>query len=322
MGLGEQGPADVQFAVSPMQHLLLGVLQVRAPAPARRWWRSVRSRVPARALPLIDLVAANNDHFPDFLTPPMPQARPESCLADELDVVSSISTARLHDEVGRYAELGPIPRPAAQLLDGGNRQLRRIVQAAHALYQACMADDWPDMVKMLNTDISMRRSALGEQGTGRMLAGVHRCFRDPTLFQLNLRVSVPIPQRPAHEAGGTAIVLAPNLFLAGTISPVITSPWQRPMFAYSSSQTVLPPPPATDGLVALIGKGKAAALRAIGAGRTTTELAALLRVSTPAASQHTATLRAAGLIASTRHGQRVVHALTPVGTALLDANPT
>jgi DNA-binding transcriptional ArsR family regulator len=116
-------------------------------------------------------------------------------------------------------------------------------------------------------------------------------------------------------------VLAPNLFLFGALSPAFTSPWQQPLFVYTSARSAPSPAAAVDGLVALIGKGKAAALRAIGTGRTTTDLAAHLEVSASAASQHTATLRAAGLITSTRHGQRVVHTLTPLGTDLLNANP-
>ncbi|MFC5762139.1 ArsR/SmtB family transcription factor [Actinacidiphila bryophytorum] len=43
-------------------------------------------------------------------------------------------------------------------------------------------------------------------------------------------------------------------------------------------------------------------------------------MSPPAASQHTATLRAAGLISTTRQGQRVIHTVTSLGTDLLNAN--
>ncbi|MBM9437069.1 helix-turn-helix transcriptional regulator [Streptomyces bryophytorum] len=57
-----------------------------------------------------------------------------------------------------------------------------------------------------------------------------------------------------------------------------------------------------------------------GSRATTTELAARLNVSPPAASQHTATLRAAGLISTTRQGQRVIHTVTSLGTDLLNAN--
>jgi DNA-binding transcriptional ArsR family regulator len=77
-----------------------------------------------------------------------------------------------------------------------------------------------------------------------------------------------------------------------------------------------------DGLAGLIGAGRARALRAIGVGCTTGELAARLGVSAPTASQHTAALRNADLIVTVREGQRVRHLLTDLGDALLSANPT
>ncbi|TWF73365.1 ArsR/SmtB family transcription factor [Kitasatospora viridis] len=320
--LGVQGPAKVEFAVSPMQHLLIGLNQhSRTPLPGRRWWHAVRSRVPARALPLVNLVTANPYYLPDFLTPPMPQVGRDIRLADELDVISSIGTERIHDELGLYAELGPVPRPVAELLDGGTRPLQRLVLAVHAVYRACLADDWPDMVKRLNADITMRQRVVADRGTSRMLAGVGREFSNPARFETTIAAAVPVPQRPEDEADGVKLVLAPNLFLDGRISCSFTSPWQQPLFLYTPSRTIIAPPAGIDGLIALIGKGKAAALRAIGDGRTTTELAARLQISAPAASQHTATLRAAGLITTTRHGQRVLHTVTALGTGLLEANP-
>jgi DNA-binding transcriptional ArsR family regulator len=318
---GVQGPTGVQFAISPMQHLLIGLDQHgRTPAPRRRWWLSVRSRVPARAQPLLDLMAANPFYLPDFLTPPMPRSGRGVSLADELDVISSVSTERLHDELGRYAELGPLPRQVAELLDGGNRQLRHLVRSVDALYRSCLADDWTDMAKRLDADIVRRRGIQGAEGTSRMLAGIHPAFTDPTRFEVTIPAPVPVPQRPAYEADGVEITLAPNLFSGGELSVAFTSPWQKPLFVYSPAPTPPEPTAADDSLVALIGKGKAATLRAIGAGATTTELAARLNVSPPAASQHTATLRAAGLISTTRQGQRVIHTVTSLGTDLLNAN--
>ncbi|WP_280683321.1 helix-turn-helix domain-containing protein [Kitasatospora sp. MAA19] len=322
VAFGARDLANVRFAISPIQHLVIGLQQDSgAPLPARRWWRSVRSRVPGRALPLIELVAAHPLYLPDFLTPPIPLVPGGVSIADELDVISAVSTEQVHGELCRYAELGPTPRPVAQLLDGGSAQVNRLIQAVHALYRACLADDWPDMVKRLNADISMRRGTLGDQGTGRMLADVHQAFSDPTRFQLTLQGTAPTVPEHLKRSAAAGFVLSPNLFLGGMISPSIASPWQQPLFAYTASEAVQPPPPAVDGLTALIGKGKAAALRAIGAGCTTTELAVRLGVSAPAASQHTATLRAAGMITSIRDGQCVVHTLTPLGTGLLTANP-
>ncbi|MFJ9539222.1 ArsR family transcriptional regulator [Streptomyces sp. NPDC101225] len=55
---------------------------------------------------------------------------------------------------------------------------------------------------------------------------------------------------------------------------------------------------------------------------TTTALAAALRLAPSTASRHAAVLREAGLVATRRAGNRVLHHRTILGRALLDrANP-
>ncbi|WP_082122120.1 winged helix-turn-helix domain-containing protein [Frankia sp. CpI1-P] len=52
-------------------------------------------------------------------------------------------------------------------------------------------------------------------------------------------------------------------------------------------------------------------------GTSTSQLADLLGVSSAAVSQHTAVLRAAGLIATRRNRNLVLHTITPLGRLLL-----
>lgn len=71
-------------------------------------------------------------------------------------------------------------------------------------------------------------------------------------------------------------------------------------------------------LHALLGPTRAAILRASASGSTTTEAARRAGVTPTTASHHTGVLRDAGLIASHRHANTVLHTLTPLGAALLD----
>ena len=76
--------------------------------------------------------------------------------------------------------------------------------------------------------------------------------------------------------------------------------------------------PATgDPLAALIGRTRAAVLRSLDGGTTTTELARRLGISVSGAS-HASALRAAGLVSSRRDRNRVLHATTDLGGQLLD----
>lgn len=74
------------------------------------------------------------------------------------------------------------------------------------------------------------------------------------------------------------------------------------------------------GLTALLGRTRAKALRANAVGCTTTELARALGVAPATASEHATVLRNARLISTRRHRNAVLHTLTPLGAALLDAN--
>jgi DNA-binding transcriptional ArsR family regulator len=70
----------------------------------------------------------------------------------------------------------------------------------------------------------------------------------------------------------------------------------------------------------LIGPTRAAILDTIQTGRSTTELARRVGVSAGSVSQHTAVMRDAGLILTTRVGKAVIHTLTPTGIAVLNAS--
>ncbi|MFI5976235.1 ArsR/SmtB family transcription factor [Streptomyces sp. NPDC051452] len=77
-------------------------------------------------------------------------------------------------------------------------------------------------------------------------------------------------------------------------------------------------PGQEEALRALLGAGRAAALRSIvmSGGVTGRQLASLLGVSNAAASRHAAVLRRAGLIRTLRRGQAVAHVATPLGYQL------
>ncbi|MFE3649003.1 ArsR/SmtB family transcription factor [Streptomyces sp. NPDC059152] len=70
-------------------------------------------------------------------------------------------------------------------------------------------------------------------------------------------------------------------------------------------------------LGALVGHTRAAALEALREGCSTGELAERLGISLAGASKHAAVLRRSGLVTTSRNRNTALHALTPLGTALL-----
>ncbi|MEU9155587.1 DUF5937 family protein [Streptomyces sp. NPDC048417] len=93
----------------------------------------------------------------------------------------------------------------------------------------------------------------------------------------------------------------------------------QPVLVYPVHGLRAPAPerPPEVSLAALLGRTRAAALRSLALGATTSELAGVLGVSVPTASHHTTVLRDAGLVFSHRHHNTVLHTLTPLGAALL-----
>lgn len=324
--LGSADLARVRFAVSPMQHLLFG-LQGDTPS-SDRWLRRVGRHLPGSARGFVELATAHPSlYIPDFLSPaiPRPAVGGRSAIDDELDAIRAVSAGQLGDELRMYDRMRPPPRLALELRDGGTRALTRLTEGIRDLYRACLAEDWPDISRRLNTDIGRRVAFMGEEGAAAMLAGLHPTMRDIAGLHLEVEVHAQGTISPweSYTSPGHGILIAPNLFLDGYLSPSL-SPWQAPQFAYTASHAPAPDSAKRrhrDALAALLGRGRAGVLRAVGSGCTTAELAKRLQVSAPTASVQAAALREAGLIATSRDGRQVRHTLTSIGVALLEANP-
>ncbi|WP_078971113.1 ArsR/SmtB family transcription factor [Streptomyces chattanoogensis] len=143
---------------------------------------------------------------------------------------------------------------------------------------------------------------------------------------------------PYVEPNGRGLLLSPSLFLQdagvlvpsppGTVegSPVLVFP-DRPHdhCGLLSDEGLLSMPAATrrsqENLAALMGRTRAAVLNGLRDGCSNGELAEKLGVTPAAVSQHTATLRNAGLISTRRSGSQVVHTVTALGRHLLRDGP-
>ena len=310
--------ANIRFAVSPAAHLLTAVGPFRSPA-AGRWWRGVCRHAPAAAAPVLELIGAKPGFSPDFLTPSiaLDPRRPAPSIGDELDAMRAVDAARLADELALYDGLAGAPRVVRTLREDG-RGVERLAEGMYALYRSCLADDWPDIERRLRADLAYRAGVLAERGVAAMLDTLAPGQADHS----SLTVSGGCRGAGTLELAldGRGFLVSANTFL-DTIWMFSIGPWQQPFLAYPALHAEPSSPAGSrDTLAALIGRGRAAALRAIGAGCTTGELAARLAVSAPTASVHASALREAGLLASARDGREVVHSVTALGAGLLVAN--
>ncbi|MGI5214776.1 ArsR/SmtB family transcription factor [Plantactinospora sp. CA-290183] len=209
----------------------------------------------------------------------------------------------------------------ARLLDASVGRAATLVAALRGYHDRCVAAELAAWEPLVRLDVGERGRALATGGVEALLAMLDPWadWRNPVL---TVASGVELDLRPE----GSGLLLVPSVFARQVWvggrpeSAVVVYPVRRPrpvghrpVPAYAHRGG-----PATgDPLTALLGRSRAAVLRAARAGANTTDLARRAGISTPSASQHASVLRDAGLLRTTRHGKAAHHTLTPLARALL-----
>lgn len=182
-----------------------------------------------------------------------------------------------------------------------------------AFHDAAVAPYWPAIVSAVRADGVDRATNAGvEEILGELSPYLH--WESSTLS-----FDCPGDDDVDIDAGGRGVLLVPGYFKDqpsvcehGSAPVAVSYPVQRLV------SVVEPAPPLGD----LLGRTRAAVLAAANGGRSTTEVAQAVGISMASASQHTAVLRAAGLITTRRTGAAVEHTMTPLGRSLFQLGNT
>ncbi|MFD6448332.1 helix-turn-helix domain-containing protein [Promicromonospora sp. NPDC060204] len=304
--------------LDPMWELVLSIHQMTRPESYFiSWSRRSRRKLAAAGLlrdtELLAALAPASGYFPDFLTPVSMPADFE----EGIETVLSTDKSRLHAEVGRLdaprgsgswlADVGA-GRPAAlHRLGVAMRRYHRTVLAPHRDQAAQISGRWVNR-------LAQRTLAHGADAALGTLGPATR-WRPPVL-------EVAYPVRRDLHLEGRGLTLVPTFFginhpiaLADpTLRPVLVYPVHREAFWQPGNAT---DPPGTDALRELLGETRATVLRLLDTELTTTALAARTATSPSSVSRHTAVLRRAGLITTTRNGTSVLHVRTMMGDGLV-----
>ncbi|MER5838786.1 winged helix-turn-helix domain-containing protein [Streptomyces prasinus] len=292
---------------------LLGTAQGRAVfGPWRAQVRVGLGRLPRGQLRLLRHLAPPVGDFPDFLTPP------QASLGVEAGIEAVLATPRRR--LRRELEVLPsVPSWARPLADGEPLALAGLGQALRSYHRAAVAPYWPRMQALIDAERAVRAHALLDHGSEGLLVGLGPTMQwKPPVLEVDYHLEHDI-----HLAG-RGLTLVPSAFcwrmpitlIDPALPPVLVYPLPRTPDWWTGPAGS----PGPRALANLLGPTRAACLRAIEDGCTTGEVARRTGVAPPTASQHATALREAGLTASTRHGNTVLHTLTPLGTALLRAN--
>ncbi|MBB2937051.1 hypothetical protein FHX82_004115 [Amycolatopsis bartoniae] len=298
----------------PMWELVLSLHKARLSRPRSRYadWREFslpRLGSPAhrRHLDLLTTLVPPRGNFPDFLTP--------VCAAGEfgaaLDTVLSTPKARLRQEMAALVGPRRVSPVVTRLAEGSLDGLRELAEAVSWYHCTVVEPYWQSVRRTVGADRGARVADLSEGGVERLLSRLpHGRWTPPVLECL-------YPVDRDLELGGRGLQLIPSYFCHANPVTFIDSELP-PVLVYPAADLPVPRD-GTASLVALLGETRAQVLRALSVPRSTTSVARHVVTSAASASKHAAVLREAGLVTSTREGHAVLHQVTPLGRALLDA---
>jgi DNA-binding transcriptional ArsR family regulator len=193
----------------------------------------------------------------------------------------------------------------------GDDVVDRLADGFAAVWEHLLAPDWPRRRAILERDVVQRAGRLATFGW----AGALRDIRRGVEWRADGYIKVNEWDSPPFEVAGARLVFVPNGFGRSWLG-------LDPPDAYAVIYPArgvgapAPEPPEPDGLDQLIGRSRAAILRALDAPASTTHLVATLHLSLGAVGDHLAVLRAAGLVTRVRSGRSVLYRRTELGDAL------
>jgi DNA-binding transcriptional ArsR family regulator len=319
--------------------LSLRLLRGRRSSPLVGTWREqVRSGLPPETALLLALVP------PSTMVDLHTVAGAAASMEEALDALRRAPLWQLRSELDH---LHPLIDDAApwlhrwlrDLTDGAPRARRELARRFHEYHQRAVEPYWDRVQSHLEAERLHRARVMADGGVDQLLATLHPRvrWRPPVLDVENAsdqrngaagQVAGCTPP-PSTVLDGRSLVLVPVVFdLDGPhVLYDVADDSQPLLFLYPAlrepvdAMALWTPPSALghQALAMLLGRTRASALETIAGTSTTTELARRLGVSAATASHHVGVLRSAGLIASQRTGNSVLHHVTTKGALLLDA---
>jgi DNA-binding transcriptional ArsR family regulator len=258
-----------------------------------------------------------HSYFPDFLTPW------ESLygLDAGLEALRATPRAQLRGDLSLLAEQRSLPARAAGLARGEPDVLRHLTDSMAEYGQVAIDPYRAWLQASVDADRAGRAKAFLDGGTDGLLASLR-----PTARWDGEVLAIPnYPSTRDLRLAGRGLLLVPSFF-CDRVPVALVDPALPPVLVYPvdrlgglRSVAAAGGPARRQALGALLGRTRAAVLEAVGDGSSTGEIARRLGISPAAASQHASVLRNAGLLVTRRDRNTVLHTLTPLGSAMLEA---
>ena len=310
----------LRFAISPMWEVVASLRQLRDPSTAAMhlpWISGLRG-----ALADVDLSAALSltpprSYVPDFLSPP--PTTPLARFDEEIARVGATPPRQVRKELGILLRDKPTPPVLEQFLSSPKRAVRRLAHELERYWTIAIEPHWPRMRALLEADIAHRAKRLTEGGPAALFSDLH-----PAIRWREAILHVDQAFQGHVVLGGQGLLLVPSVFAWDAPVTITGPPWQPTLIYPARGVATLWDPGgdrSPEALAGVIGRTRAALLAELDAPSSTTDVARLLGITAGGASQHLGALRAAGLVASRRHGRVVLYTRTPLADGLVAGAP-
>jgi len=287
----------------------------QARAPYRQWRGQVKDRLTPQMTALTALIPPGSKGVDlPMLTGTAPT------MEQGIQALLAVPREHLLVEMEHTDRAGKLPAATWAAAEPGSQARLQLAAAAAAAHQVLVEPYWTRIHACLHAEYVARLRMLAAGGPDGLLASLqsHMVRWRPPVLEVLAPTDHDIP------LNGRGIALVPSVFVGQ--APCLHS---NPNDPTAVPWLVMPPAelrhlwddpqPRGAALAALVGRNRAAVLRTIADGCSTTELADRVGISLAAASQHASVLRDAGLITTRRQGSAVLHVLTPLGADLLHA---
>jgi DNA-binding transcriptional ArsR family regulator len=313
---------QVSPTLGPLAETVLAVSLLRCPMQPRslfgQWREQVKGKLTAEMTPLTNLMPPDGTGV-DLCT----LIGTAPTIEQGIAALMAMKRDHVLVEIEYAAKDHKLPEAAWAIAEPDGPARQELAVATLAAHRALVEPYWTRIQACLHTEQVARRRALARLGPERLLASLQGQlvrWRSPVLELL-------MPCEIDVHLDGRGLAIVPSIFV-GAFPGLHTNPNDEsaaPVLILPADEQVRQgdlwnaPRPRGKALAALVGRNRAAVLRAVAEGCTTTELADRAGISLAAASQHASVLREAGLVITRRQGSAVLHVLTPLGAELLQA---
>ncbi|MEU6376713.1 winged helix-turn-helix domain-containing protein [Streptomyces sp. NPDC046909] len=277
------------------------------------WYRAARGHLSGtplgnavlrQVMPVVPQAA----YYPDFLTPY------EGCEGLDAGLAAIVDTPpdRVEREIRTLDRIVGAPAWALRLTERETRL--ELTRTLRSYYDTAIAPHADRIQARIDNERALQARAFLDGGIDGLLDGLSPAlrWRAPVL-------EVDYCEDRDLYLDGRGLRVVPSYFCWNTPTS-LADPGLPPTLLYPLCHDRTPESERQQddvSLGALLGRTRAAALRALTGGATTSELARALGISAPTATHHVTVLRESGLVTSERSANTVLHTLTPVGAALL-----